>query len=359
MSKKIQLSIPTPCHENWDAMTPVEKGKFCGSCQKQVVDFSTMSDRQVAEFFKKPSTGSVCGRFMTEQLDREIEIPKKRIPWLKYFFGILLPAFFMSKASAQKLMGKVAAMPNRDTLRVSANEELRTLGMVLPTEIKPVVGDTICTNTSNVKGEIITNVIPEQRIITGTVTDEEGNLLPGASVVIKGRRTGVAVDRNGTFRIKASTGNVLLVSGYGLEPTESTVGKESNVQIIVRKLISCGREVIVTAGMVVVKKKTNRKEIPLIKQLLRDTASKLFKVFPNPVPSGSNLTIEWKETEEGYYSFQLLNQSGQIAHQREIWIDDKARLLNLDIPSVAAGNYFIVFTSKKTGKRFSEKIIIQ
>ena len=95
MSKKLQLSIPTPCHEDWDDMTPVQqarpddpfgRGKFCGSCQKQVVDFSNMSDRQVAEFFKKPSTGSVCGRFMTDQLDRSIEIPKKRIPWLKYFF---------------------------------------------------------------------------------------------------------------------------------------------------------------------------------------------------------------------------------------------------------------------------------
>jgi hypothetical protein len=80
MSKNIQLTIPKPCHENWDAMTPVEKGRFCGSCQKQVVDFSTMSDRQIAEFFKKPSTGSVCGRFMSDQLDRDIELPKKEFP---------------------------------------------------------------------------------------------------------------------------------------------------------------------------------------------------------------------------------------------------------------------------------------
>src|SRR5258706_2725101 len=105
MSKQLQLSIPTPCHENWYNMATVEKGKFCGSCQKEVVDFSNMSDRQVAEFFKKPSTGSVCGRFMTDQLERDIEIPKKRIPWLKYFFQFAIPAFLLSmKATAQ---GKV------------------------------------------------------------------------------------------------------------------------------------------------------------------------------------------------------------------------------------------------------------
>jgi len=80
MSKKLQLQIPAPCHENWESMTPVEKGCFCGSCQKQVVDFSDMSDREIAMFFKRPSTGSVCGRFMQDQLNRDIEIPGKRIP---------------------------------------------------------------------------------------------------------------------------------------------------------------------------------------------------------------------------------------------------------------------------------------
>ncbi len=48
MSKKLQLTIAEPCHENWENMSPVDKGKFCGSCQKQVVVFSDMSDRQVA-----------------------------------------------------------------------------------------------------------------------------------------------------------------------------------------------------------------------------------------------------------------------------------------------------------------------
>ena len=105
MSKHLQLTIPVPCHENWDNMSPVEKGRFCSSCQKQVIDFSNMSDREIGQFFKKPSTGSVCGRFMQDQLDRDIAIPKKRIPWVKYFFQFVLPAFLLSmKATAQ---GKV------------------------------------------------------------------------------------------------------------------------------------------------------------------------------------------------------------------------------------------------------------
>ena len=66
MSKKFQLQIPEPCRESWDKMTPVEQGRFCDSCQKTVVDFTAMSDMQLAAFFKKPSTGSVCGRFYND-----------------------------------------------------------------------------------------------------------------------------------------------------------------------------------------------------------------------------------------------------------------------------------------------------
>ena len=54
MAKKLQLQVPTPCHENWENMTATGKGRFCASCQKQVIDFSNKSDREIVMFFKKP-----------------------------------------------------------------------------------------------------------------------------------------------------------------------------------------------------------------------------------------------------------------------------------------------------------------
>ena len=87
----------------------------------------------------------------------------------------------------------------------------------------------------------------QNRTITGTVTDETGAPLPGATVQIKGTRTGVAADNNGQFRILAKTGDVLVVSGAGLETTESTVGTASTVTITVKSLVKQGTEVVVTA----------------------------------------------------------------------------------------------------------------
>ena len=358
MSKKLQLTIPKPCHENWDNMTPVQQGRFCGSCQKQVVDFSNMRDRQVAEFFRKPSAGSVCGRFMTDQLERDIEIPRKRIPWLKYFFQFVIPAFLVSiRASAEKTQGELRVkVVTTDTTKVPIR---MTLGKVSrPVCNKPFMGDTIVTPVKypveTIKGEISNNVVDERnRTITGKVVDEKGDVVPGASIIIKGTRIGVPSDNNGQFRILAKSGNILLVSGVGFETTEFTVKTSDIIEISVHR--------IMFMGIIVYKVKPRKeiKNVPLMKDNLDVPSEDLFKAFPNPLPSGSDLNIECKQTEEGYYSLQLLNQSGQSVHQEVIWIDAEARLLNIDITSVVAGTYVLALTNKRSGKRSTEKIIIQ
>jgi len=87
----------------------------------------------------------------------------------------------------------------------------------------------------------------QNRTITGTVTDETGAPLPGASVRIEGTRTGVAADNNGQFRILAKTGDVIVVSGAGLETTTVTVGAGNTVTITVKRNVLTGTEVVVTA----------------------------------------------------------------------------------------------------------------
>lgn len=65
----MKVSINTPCHENWDAMEPNEKGAFCLSCQKSVVDFSNKTTNEIKSFFRSiADTQKVCGRFKEEQL---------------------------------------------------------------------------------------------------------------------------------------------------------------------------------------------------------------------------------------------------------------------------------------------------
>ena len=76
MNKCIQISIPSPCHENWQQMTPVEKGRFCASCQKKVFDFTTMPDREIVSVLR--SHNHVCGRLTVKQLKDGVKPPKEK-----------------------------------------------------------------------------------------------------------------------------------------------------------------------------------------------------------------------------------------------------------------------------------------
>jgi hypothetical protein len=100
-NSKYTLSIPKPCQENWEEMTVTEQGKFCSNCQKQVVDFSSMSETEIVRKIKA-SSGAVCGRLRKSSVDREIVIEEKSL-W-KYFqkiaAGILLLNFFGNKSMA-------------------------------------------------------------------------------------------------------------------------------------------------------------------------------------------------------------------------------------------------------------------
>jgi len=63
----MKISIPQPCHENWNEMLPEEKGRFCLSCQKCVLDFTQLSDEEIITNIPKSNQ---CGRFSNQQLER-------------------------------------------------------------------------------------------------------------------------------------------------------------------------------------------------------------------------------------------------------------------------------------------------
>lgn len=63
-----------------------------------------------------------------------------------------------------------------------------------------------------------------QNSVTGTVNDETGLPLPGATVVVEGTSRGVATDFDGNFSIEAELGEVLVITYVGYAEQRITIG---------------------------------------------------------------------------------------------------------------------------------------
>ncbi len=213
--QKLQLSIPEPCHENWQQMMPTEQGRFCNACAKEVIDFSTMTDIQVLNYFTNLTHENICGRALPEQLDRAISRPeqlKKRLFWYWNYVVIFFIFFTKGNNAAAQSCTKPA------------------------TELTPV-------NNANLRGEMI--VVDElkingSRIITGKITDKDGNPVSFASIRIKGANTGVSADTNGAYSIKAQPNSILIISGAGFAEAEISLGMQTKMNSVLEKMAMGG-----------------------------------------------------------------------------------------------------------------------
>ncbi|HEK20901.1 SusC/RagA family TonB-linked outer membrane protein [Mucilaginibacter sp.] len=95
-----------------------------------------------------------------------------------------------------------------------------------------------------------------QSKITGTVTDETKQPLPGVSVMLKGSSLGTTTDVYGRFIINASPGQTLIFKYLGFAEQEATVGTAKNMIITLKGDNKALNEVVVTA--LGVKKETRR-----------------------------------------------------------------------------------------------------
>lgn len=97
MDTKYKITIPEPCHEDWNKMSPKDNGRFCLSCSKTVVDFTAMLPEEIQHFFIQNQNENVCGRFKKSQLDTiTIQIPSRVLYAQTNYYKIFVLALFVS-----------------------------------------------------------------------------------------------------------------------------------------------------------------------------------------------------------------------------------------------------------------------
>jgi CarboxypepD_reg-like domain/Secretion system C-terminal sorting domain len=360
MPKAVQLQIPEPCHENWQQMTPNEQGRHCMSCQKTVVDFSIMSDKEILNYISTASS-SVCGRFDNGQLNKHIPVEnnnKKRRVSLIYLWNLLIATFLVTgKGYAQgKPVIQTEAIPHKKPV--------------------PMVGAVVLMSEDQL-------CVISPSSIRGHVFDINKNPIAGASIIIVGSKNGMVTGLTGNFAMnwpKKNKYKQIEVSAVGYETQVVNINELNwnNLEIFLKptadvldsvEVISYGTVgklsvttvCTTTAGMMVMDYEQTRLE--KIKDALTDWIPGIKKdmlVFPNPVIKGSSVNVKLNLKETGEYKMEVLDASGRVLSVQPVVVSAKDQ--TIPVPTNTAwstGVYWLRLTGKNFKNVAQSKVLIQ
>lgn len=189
MKNQFNLGIKTPCPENFNQFTPTQNGGFCGSCEKEVIDFTNMNAQEIIAFFKNKKHKNTCGRFKSNQLKtyENTSAQRRKVSFLSGIGLACLALFSFSTTQAQE-----------------NNNQTNQSEKVITTQNE---------NNITVKGVVTEASIP----------------LPGANVILQGTAIGTQTDFNGNFEFpkKLKKGDVLVISYIGYNPQKVVIGEDS------------------------------------------------------------------------------------------------------------------------------------
>jgi hypothetical protein len=217
MSERFTIRMDNPCSQKWADFEDRGDRGFCSSCQKEVIDFTQMSDSEIRDYFKNQPQ-NVCGQFKSYQL-RTYSNPTASIGLSKWLSWPIA-------ASALLFTSTATVAQERD---------------------KKEIPELIPKDETRVKST-------ELRLIQGTVTDKSGDGLPGVNVMLKGDSTEVWTDMVGNYQIKGPMNDGILVfSSVGFLSKEMLIKEFGEIDVVLEEMIwEEGGVVIVVGGACVI-----------------------------------------------------------------------------------------------------------
>ncbi|MFT3979326.1 MAG: T9SS type A sorting domain-containing protein [Ferruginibacter sp.] len=346
----VQLSIPTPCHESWDKMTPKEKGRYCDSCAKIVVDFSAMTDAQLIQYFENLKTENVCGRVYPDQLNRNLEPAPQLQPSKKFYRYWQYAAtflFFVFKGQFLMAQGQVKVKNTSDTTKKI--KEIQDIPIRLG-GIRRVYPETIAELPATQQSQLF-------------ITDESSKAVSFASVQLLPEGKWIMTDSAGKINLGLNhTVKELKISALGYEE-KSVVLQQlkgnkvtlKNIpveldEVLVKSSGAIKGKMITTVGQVITSTGCKISGISIIKEPAPASLkpASYFTVFPNPVHKGQPVSLRFDAEKPTEYSVQVTDAAGKILLQQNIMLAAKTQSPRLTIPAGwASGQYYISIRSPK------------
>lgn len=150
------LPIAQPCHEDWDVMDRVERGRFCQVCVKQVYDLSSMTEDEAQELLRVEQGARICVRYRHDDEGRirfrtptpvvaeTCTAPPRRLAWA----GAAVVAVALAACTPHER----PAVPRQTT--VTHVDEAYEMGKIEGIDVVPHAPDPAPVVERQLKGEI-------------------------------------------------------------------------------------------------------------------------------------------------------------------------------------------------------------
>lgn len=288
------LKIVNPCTENWNNMLPAKDGAWCQSCEKNIIDFSTMTPNEIKRKLAGEENGSVCGRIRKDQLLRlnsdfddwnnrsRQKLQSKFVLAVLIVFGLTL--FSCSEEDKKKIEREtekwVQVIPVSDQLEIASAET-----------------------------EIIQEIEP---------MDDQAELIKEVDLAVC-----TFTDESDVFEVNYSDRETMMLGGFGwaVEYNEYLVQETSSDTLKI--------------------KEETQEEIDLA-NLPKFSAN----VFPNPAISQSTLDLEI--VSDTQYTIAIYDMNGSLVtfiFSGEL--NTGQHRFDLDVSSLNSGTYFITIGSSE------------
>ena len=318
LMKKHKITIPNPCHENWNKMTEDEKGRFCGVCNKTVIDFTQMSEQEVEAFFKKPAA-SLCGRFRKEQLANGKVLEKQHLSLSTRLIRYTWPALvlFMKSCSEQEpLIGDIVSTEEK----VSENiYEYTTMGLIL-NKISP-------SNETENNIEIDQASIDSANIIGDVAFDDSTEITESANKIVMNNTDTTNDVKNDSLETLEDSLFVQEKTAH-IDTVEYDNKQQSNHAF----------------------NATIDSPIPIQKNQII--------IFPNPIKAGSILKIIIPEKSNHYKGLQIHHINGQHITTKELIDVTPSTLITIGLPYHLSSGTYVVQLIDKTNQVFAVKFLV-
>lgn len=163
------------------------------------------------------------------------------------------------------------------------------------------------------------------RVVSGVLTDDSGEPLPGVNVVIKGTTRGTTTDLEGRYQLTVSGDDILVISYVGFETQEVKVGNRSNIDAVLGGVTELQEVVVSGYGYGGARSFSKPKAETITTSTIQKTTSFVFKVDdPYSVKTtGEKLTVDIKnhqlEAKYQYYAIPKIDPDAFLISQLTDW----------------------------------------